>query len=204
MSGELSAPRLRALDSELGRAGLALEELNAIRRLPRRGPQPLLGATPEPLDMAELVHSSVDVWRMIARTREAEIRELWAPWLPRVLGDRGRITQAIGNLLANALEHGGRQITVRGLPTPQGLRLEVQDDGPGLPAPLSVLTRRARHGRGTRGRGLAIVSEIAKAHGGGLAAGPSDSGARLVLELPAILDDAVGLAGPVPDRAADA
>jgi signal transduction histidine kinase len=190
-SGELSTPRLRALDLELGRAALALDELNAVRRRPLRGPCRVVHPTPEPLDVAELVHTSVEVWRMIARTHQVQIRETWAPSIPRVLTDRGRVTQAVGNLLANALEHGGRHIEVRGLRTARGFRLEVQDDGPGLPAPLSVLTRRARHGRGTRGRGLAIVSEIAAAHGGSLTAAPSESGARLVLELPAVLDEAV-------------
>jgi hypothetical protein len=47
------------------------------------------------------------------------------------------------------------------------------------------LTRRARAGRGPRGRGLAIAVAIAADHGGRLRSAPSLRGARLVLELPA-------------------
>ena len=54
-----------------------------------------------------------------------------------------------------------------------------------LPAPLAVLTARARGGRGNRGRGLAIASDIAERHGGSVATAPASRGARLVLELPA-------------------
>ena len=65
-----------------------------------------------------------------------------------------------------------------------GLALEVGDEGPGLSLPVDQLMRSARGGRGARGRGLAIVSEIAASHGGRLAAAPSARGARLALELP--------------------
>jgi signal transduction histidine kinase len=62
--------------------------------------------------------------------------------------------------------------------------VEVSDDGPGLPASLAALTARARKGRGSRGRGLAIASEIAARHGGCVATAPASCGARVVLELP--------------------
>jgi signal transduction histidine kinase len=62
--------------------------------------------------------------------------------------------------------------------------IEVVDGGVGLPAPVAELTRRARGGRGTRGRGLAIAAAIAADHGGRLASAPSERGARLVFELP--------------------
>jgi len=64
------------------------------------------------------------------------------------------------------------------------VRIEVIDEGPGLPAPVAQLTRRARGGRGRRGRGLAIAAEIAERHGGRLVAAPTARGARIGLELP--------------------
>jgi signal transduction histidine kinase len=70
-----------------------------------------------------------------------------------------------------------------------GARIEVADDGPGLPAPVAELARRARNGRGSRGRGLAIASSIAAAHGGRLQAAPASQGARLVLEIPGWVPD---------------
>ena len=46
------------------------------------------------------------------------------------------------------------------------------------------MTRQARGRRGRRGHGLAIAEAIAADHGGRLFAAPSQTGARLVLELP--------------------
>jgi len=64
------------------------------------------------------------------------------------------------------------------------VRVEVLDDGPGLPAPVAELVRRRR---GLRGRGLSIAEEAAARFGGRLAAAPCERGARLVLELPTAL-----------------
>ena len=101
-------------------------------------------------------------------------------------GDRARLAQATGNLIANAIEHGGGAIELRGRAAGGSVRIDVIDDGAGLPAPVADLARRARGGRGARGRGLAIASSIARDHGGRLAGAPSQRGARLVLELPVV------------------
>ena len=66
------------------------------------------------------------------------------------------------------------------------MRIEVIDEGPGLPVPLAELTRRARAGRGRRGRGLAIAAQIAERHHGRLVAAPTPRGSRIGLELPLV------------------
>jgi signal transduction histidine kinase len=114
-----------------------------------------------------------------------ELQMQWSDPPVRVWGDRLRLAQATRNLIANAIEHGGGTVEVRGRRAGDAVRIEVIDRGPGLPAPVAELVRLARGGRGRRGRGLAITTAIAADHGGRLAAAPSDHGARLVLELPA-------------------
>jgi signal transduction histidine kinase len=57
---------------------------------------------------------------------------------------------------------------------------------------VAELARRPHRGHGLRGRGLAIATEIAARHGGRLTAAPSRRGARLVLELPAIVEGGAG------------
>ncbi|WP_028061021.1 sensor histidine kinase [Candidatus Solirubrobacter pratensis] len=106
-----------------------------------------------------------------------------APPPATVLADPFRLAQAITNLVANAAEHGGGTVRVRVGSTGEHVRVEVADDGPGLPAPVRELA--ARSGDRRRGHGLAIALGIAERLGGRLAAMPASAGARLVLELPA-------------------
>jgi signal transduction histidine kinase len=180
--GELTPARLRAIDLELGRAALALEDLDAVRA---RGLVTGWRA-PEVVDLAELVADSVEAWRPAAAARAVEVKASWSGGPASVWGDRLRLAQATANLIANAIEHGGRVIEVRGCAQAGRARVEVSDTGPGLPAPVAELARRPRRGRGARGRGLAIACAVASSHGGRLAAAPSERGARLVLELPAM------------------
>jgi signal transduction histidine kinase len=179
-AGELSPARLRAIDLELGRAALALEDLDTAGR---RG-APAWRAF-EPVDMRQLVADSVEARLAAAAAQGVELGASWSGRTPAVWGDRLRLAQAIGNLIANAIEHGGGVVSVQGQGEPGRVRIEVIDDGPGLPAPVSELARRPHGGRGRRGRGLAIATAVITSHGGRLAAAPSARGARLVVELPA-------------------
>ena len=96
-------------------------------------------------------------------------------------------TIAIGGWLAAlGAAAAGRVVLVRMRAGTATVRVEVIDDGPGLPAPIAELVRRPRAGRGARGRGLAIAADVAARHGGRLAAAPTEHGARLVLELPTV------------------
>jgi signal transduction histidine kinase len=177
--GELSRGRLRAIDAELGRAALALEDLAEVRR---GGPRLRHLAR---VNVRSLVGDSVEAWRASAESAGAVLGGPPAGPAAAVWGDRRRLAQAVGNLLANAIEHGGRVVEVRVGQRGGLVRVEVSDDGRGLPAPVADLSRRGRRARGAHGHGLAITSSIAEAHGGRLAAAPAQVGARLVLELPA-------------------
>jgi signal transduction histidine kinase len=180
--GELSPAQLRALDLELGRASLALDDLAAV------GVRAREGRVRQEVDVAELLTDSVEAWRAAAGARGMALALEWSGAAGRVWGERLRLAQATGNLIANAIEHGGGEIRVRGSLAHERacVRIEVVDAGPGLPAPVADLARRPRAGRGARGRGLAIAATIARDHGGRLAAAPCERGARLVLELPAV------------------
>lgn len=201
-TGELSPARLRALDLELGRAALALEDLDGARGRRMLRPHQL-----DPVDVEQLVLDSVEAWHPAAAARGVSLEATWSGPSAVVWGDRLRLAQTTGNLIANAIEHGGGVVTIRGRGDGDRALIEVTDSGPGLPAPVPELIRRAARarrvsgGRGgaraagaggargavrhDRGRGLAIASAIAESHGGRLAAAPSERGARLVLELPA-------------------
>ena len=169
---------LRAIDLELGRAGLALEDLSAAQRGAWAGDRTRTFA------LAPLLVDAAEAWRGAAWARGVRLRLEQPPDDVLLRGDRLRLAQACGNLLANAIEHGGGDVWLRARASAHTVRIEVLDGGPGLPAPVAELVRRPRAGRGPRGRGLAIAADVAARHGGRLAAAPCERGARLVLELP--------------------
>ena len=171
--------RVAAIDLELRRAALALEDLSAAARGRRAG------GVPGDMELGALLEQAAAAWELLARDRGASL-VVEPPLMPvMVRADRVRVAQALANLVANAIEHGGGEVRVRARPAAGGgARVEITDGGPGLPAPLSELVAGARGRRERRGHGLALASVIARRHGGRLVTAPSPRGARLVLELP--------------------
>jgi signal transduction histidine kinase len=174
-----ASARLAAIELELRRAGLALDDLAAARAGRRAADRD------EVVDVGALIADQVAAWEAIAPVFGCEIRVAPAEPDAFVRGDRVRLAQALGNLLANALEHGSGTVEVGVRSVAGRVRIEVSDEGAGLPAPVAELARRPRAGRGRRGRGLAIASDIVVRHGGRLVSAPSAGGARLAIELPA-------------------
>lgn len=169
----------RAIEDELWRAARALADLAAAPA----GERAL--DTPEAVDVVALLRRQTESWCGAARARGCDLVLTAPAGQLMVQADRLRLAQATANLVGNALEHGGGRVEVRLSATGDRVAVEVRDEGPGLPATLPTLIGRARGGRGSRGRGLAIASEIAARHGGCVATAPTASGARIVLELPA-------------------
>jgi signal transduction histidine kinase len=157
-----------AVDLELRRAALALDDLAGGARGRRR----------EAVDVGRLIADASPAWRALGVLTVE-------PSGGRVVGDPLRLAQACANLVANAIEHGGGRAHVRAYTAGGHVRVEVSDDGPGLPAPVPALVAAARGRRSHRGHGLAIAAAIARSHGGRLTSAPCARGARMVLELPA-------------------
>lgn len=138
-----------------------------------------LAGSPEPVDPAELVRQIVEDAQRAGKPVElAEISGGGQVSL-RPLAVR----RAVENLLSNAVRYGSRaEVSV--VLSEKSLRIRVEDDGPGIPAdlrneamkPFSRLdpARNQNQGSGV-GLGLAIVSDIARAHGGVLRLDQSDS-----------------------------
>lgn len=181
--------RLRAIEVELARATVALDDLQAVERIE-------LGASDMGrVDVRSWLADSVEAWRPVAAARAMEIRLDWLGADAAVWGRRSRLAQVTGNLLANAIDHGAGPVEVRGRVEKPAVVIEVLDRGPGLPRAvadrLAQSSRRGRRGRewgrarpDGHGHGLGIARAVAEAHGGRLTTAETGRGARLVLTLP--------------------
>ena len=107
------------------------------------------------------------------------------------VADRARLAQVVVNLVDNAVRHSpaaGRVSVVAAAAHPDGLRLEVRDEGPGI-APderervFQRFTRGATSAGGT-GLGLAIARWAVELHGGAIAVLDATTGCRIEVTIP--------------------
>jgi signal transduction histidine kinase len=142
----------------------------------------------EPIAVKPLIAAAVERWRSRAALAGGAIELRWRAGGIHMLADPLRLSQAVDNLIVNALEHGGPRVTVDAGVGNGRLRLAVLDDGRGARppsrrgAPAEVIARLV--GRRRRGHGLDVVRQVAAAHGGRFALQRSDRGSVAMLELP--------------------
>lgn len=122
-----------------------------------------------PVDLAGLVDSC---WRNVDTDEAALVGETKGT----LRADRSRLAQLLENLFRNAVEHGGSDVTITVGDLDAGFH--VSDDGPGIPE--AERERIFESGYSTRtegtGFGLAIVREVAEAHGWNVIVTDSEAG----------------------------
>lgn len=140
----------------------------------------------EDLDLAALCAD-------VAEERRGSGRPLPLQTPPAPVHWRGRplaLRRAIGNLLDNALRHGGSVRLTLHAPQPDGLCIDIDDDGPGIP-PERLARVFEPYVRGDDGMahsfglGLAIALSCVQLHGGTLSLGNrAEGGLRARIQLP--------------------
>jgi two-component system, OmpR family, osmolarity sensor histidine kinase EnvZ len=105
---------------------------------------------------------------------------------------RHAFKRAVSNLVSNAGRYGD-QIVIRAATEGNWLRVEVDDNGPGIPAgerdnvfrPFYRIDAARNQDTGHSGLGLAIARDIARSHGGDISLGQSSiGGLRAVIRVP--------------------
>ena len=125
----------------------------------------------------ELLTAEVDRWQPQSQARQVALSLQMPCDTPLMDLDRMRMSQALGNVLSNAIdwtEAGGNIVLRAGLESDETLAISVIDDGTGIHAAdlPHVFDRFYRadqsrsRGVGGRGLGLAITRAIVEAHGG--------------------------------------
>ncbi len=182
--GEAVLDRVVAL-GEVERLGGLVADLLVLTKADDRG----LVIRRQEVDLDDVVDAEVRRLRSIARV------PVHADIIPvQVDGDPDRLAQILRNLTDNALRHSTGWVAVTMVQRLPGW-VEVRVDNAGEPVPAGQ--REAVFGRFTRldearardhggsGLGLPIAATLAKAHGGGVAAGETEDGdCRFTLTLP--------------------
>jgi two-component system NtrC family sensor kinase len=133
---------------------------------------------PEPSDINRVVQSAITICGSRHRNIVA-LETNFAPDLPQATCRRAQIQQVLVNLIVNAVEaieeQGGASGVIRVETKPAGdaVRIEISDNGPGIPSALcdkifDPFFTTKRVGKGT-GQGLALAKDlIVNQHGGKL------------------------------------
>lgn len=145
-------------------------------------------------DAAEIARDVAELYEPVAE--EAGITLIAAAMEPLpVRGSRELVSQALANLVDNAIKHGGEikgsEVTISARKTPERIELIVGDRGRGIPEAdrLRVLERfvrlEASRSRPGAGLGLSLAQAVARLHGGELRLEDNLPGLKVTLAIPA-------------------
>ncbi len=145
----------------------------------------------------DLLREEMDRWQPQSQARRVELSLEVSGDLPNLVLDRMRMSQALGNVVGNALnctEAGGNIVIKAGLESDEMLAISITDDGIGIDAAdlphvfdRFYRTDQSRSlGIGGTGLGLAITRAIVEAHRGNIAVASDGlgQGATVTMRLP--------------------
>ncbi len=179
--------RLASLRDEVLRLGRLVQDLQTLSAAEAAG----LQLVTAPVDLAGVAADAAELLGPVFDAAEVGLVTGLEP--VTVHGDATRLGQVVTNLLTNALKASpaGGQVTLTVAATPGLARLEVADQGPGIPAAeLPHIFERFWRGEagqraGGSGIGLAVVAELVRAHRGRVqVASDPGHGARFTVLLP--------------------
>ena len=153
-----AAAQMRALVDDL----LQLAQIDAGTLTVRR----------EPVELASFLDDLFEHHRVLAAEKKIVVEKSFAPHLGSAPLDSNRLTQALGNLLGNAIKFTpmAGQVRLTASPTTRGVVISVSDTGPGIPPEqlARIFDRfwQADRQRNGIGLGLPIARGIIHAHGG--------------------------------------
>ncbi len=185
-------PFVESIAEETGRLQRLVDDLLTLAQVESRQEE----IRPEAVSLQAFLEKEVARHRPLAAARDVSLNIEVLPPVPALLpADRGQLSQAVGNLLDNAIQYNrpGGRVTLRVSSDPRACRIEVEDTGIGIPPEdlARVFERfyrvdkgRSRESGGT-GLGLSIVKHVAEAHGGSVEVeSRSGSGSRFTLIFP--------------------
>lgn len=176
------SPEIAALRSDVNEMQHMLEDYLAFAKGDG-------GEQAAPTSVGEILGEVQEETEYLGTPIEVRVRQGNALTLPL---KRQAFKRAVTNLVTNAIRFGDTVI-VRAASDDTWLRIEVDDDGPGIPPaerdnvfrPFYRLDHARNQDTGNSGLGLAIARDIARSHGGDVALGVSSMGGlRATIRVP--------------------
>jgi signal transduction histidine kinase len=133
-------------------------------------------SAPREVCCRELVLAAIERWRGAA-SEAGGIRVFWDAGPATVRCDPIRVSQALDNLMANAVEHGAPPVVVTGASVAGRVRITVANA-------LDEASGGTVAADPRRGHGIEVVSEVARSHSGRFALCRTGSGCVAALEFP--------------------
>jgi two-component system sensor histidine kinase/response regulator len=149
----------------------------------------------ERLSLNDVIEQVLLQFASYADQKEVSVQANLADDLPECYADPDRLMQIASNLIGNAIKysHQGGSVTVSSRPCDGCLRVEVQDDGPGileeemplLFTPFARLSNKPTGGEKSSGVGLSIARQLVELHEGEIGAeSTSGVGSTFWFEIP--------------------
>ena len=165
---------LSIIHGESQRVARMLSTFLSVAKLEQKDRQEVLMA---PLALGDVVRETIASLQPAARRKRIRLVERDGQRLPPVAADRGLITQAVANLVDNAIKYSPERtsVTLSTALEADAVRLTVEDRGYGIPPEdqervWEKFYRVARDGRAkeeeSTGLGLSFVRQVVEQHGG--------------------------------------
>jgi len=183
----------RALESTIDESDNLIRTFDALLMISRAEAGELRKAMTD-FDAAEVARDVGELYEPVAEESGLGLA-IDAPEHLPVKGSRELISQALANLVDNAIKHGGTiagsKVTVAAKKTGDRIEFVVGDRGPGIPeADRARVVERfvrleASRSRPGAGLGLSLAQAVAKLHGGELRLEDNSPGLKVTLAIPA-------------------
>lgn len=196
-NGEVMQLVCSTLERQLGQMSRLVDDLLDINRIS----QGKLELRKEPIELASVVHQSIEACRPLVENAQHELQILLPPEPIYLHADSARLVQVFSNLLINACKYtprGGRislSVEQRG----RMAVIHVKDTGLGIPPDqlasifemFSQVDRSSEYSQGGLGIGLTLVKRLVEMHGGSVEAYSEGQnlGSEFVVCLPLLIEE---------------
>ncbi|MCB8888095.1 ATP-binding protein [Vreelandella malpeensis] len=182
--------QLQGIDADIAELDDLVDEILTYARLgggPGHGDELDMA----PVECCAMAHRVIDALTPLHKSLTLKLE---ADGEVELLAEPRYLQRALQNLVSNACRYGRTQVVIRLWDEPHLVRIDVEDDGPGIPMeargdifkPFARLDDSRARSSGGYGLGLSIVHKVMSGHGGSVTIdeSPTLGGARFTLLIP--------------------